>query len=71
MVPGEELISVPIKLVFNVTSLEKYLKVRLPDFFKVSTDSPQITVKFFRYLLSRYIGREIKHIYFNIQAWTV
>ena len=44
----DELSSVPAKLEFNVESLEKYLKVQLPQLFKVSTASPQITVKFFR-----------------------
>ena len=47
-----ELSSVPAKLEFNVAYLEKYLKVRVPEFFNVSTSYPQITVKFFRYYTS-------------------
>lgn len=46
---SEELGPVPTKLEFDVASLEKYLKVRFPNYFKVSTGSPQITVKFFKH----------------------
>lgn len=73
MQQGEELSSVPTKLEFDITSLEKYLKVQLPKLFKdsiqswlhqtINSRSPQINVQFFRYLTPLYVVSSSQTVY--------